>query len=299
MIKTKQQIKDWKKVAFIILCLLPAFAFLITFLYYPIIETFRLSAHKTQGMGDETFVGLDNYIRLLSDAQFLRGLWHVFSWAFWSVAIQLPLAFLIAFSLTFYSNKMTRGLRVVYFLANIMPSAITAMLGKFVFSSTNGIISSFAKFLNIEWLAKMDFLGNPDLAFWAVFAIATWTFTGFPIIYLMASIEQIPKEIQEAAELDGAVGWHYARTIVLPAVAYPMRILAVLMVTGSLKLFDLPWLMTGGGPGDATVTLGIILYQQGFINWQYGKASAVGVVILLLSLIFTVIQFSWKGKDAK
>ncbi len=196
-------------------------------------------------------------------------------------------------------NKATGPLRVIYYLANILPSAITAMLGKFVFGPTNGIISSVARSLKIEWLQNVDFLGNPDIAFWTVFAVATWTYTGFPIIYLMARIEQIPKEIREAAELDGATGWRYGWNVVLPALSYPLRILGVLMVVGSLKLFDLPYLMTTGGPGNATVTLGITLYRHGFINWQYGKAAAIGVVILVLSLAFTVVQFSWRGKESE
>ena len=91
----------------------------------------------------------------------------------------------------------------------------------------------------------------------------------------------------------------YGWSVVLPALSYPLRILGVLMVVGSLKLFDLPYLMTTGGPGNATVTLGITLYRHGFINWQYGKAAAIGVVILVLSLAFTVVQFSWRGKESE
>jgi ABC-type sugar transport system permease subunit len=121
-------------------------------------------------------------------------------------------------------------------------------------------------------------------------------YTGFPIIFLMSRIEQIPKEIQEAAELDGATGWHYAFSIVLPQLSYPFRIIMVLMTTGSLKLFDLPYILLTGGPGNATVTLGITLYRDGFINWNYGRAAAIGVVIFVLSLGFTIAQFSLGNK---
>jgi raffinose/stachyose/melibiose transport system permease protein len=295
----KSGTRDWKRGVFIAVCVFPALAFLAVFLYYPIAETFRLSTMRTSGMGDDLFIGLENFRRLAADSEFRAGLAHVFQWAFWSVAVQLPLAFAVAFSLTFYVNKTTGPLRVVYYLANILPSAITAMLGKFVFGPTNGIIASIASAFGLDWLKNVDFLGNPDIVFWTVFTVATWTYTGFPIVYLMARIEQISTDIREAAELDGAVGWRYAFSIVLPALSYPLRILAVLSVVGSLKLFDLPYLMTTGGPGNATVTLGITLYRHGFINWQYGKAAAIGVVIFLLSLAFTVVQFSWRGKEAE
>jgi ABC-type sugar transport systems, permease components len=282
---------------FIALCILPAMLFLCVFLYYPIVETFRLSFMRSTGLGDDVFIGIQNYKNLFMDTEFQAGLVNVFGWAFWSIIVQLPLAFFIAFSLTFYVNTMTKPMRAIYYLANILPSAITAMLGKFVFSPTNGIITSIGGALGWKWLSDIDFLGSQNLAFWTVFTVATWTYTGFPIIYLMARIEQIPKEIKEAAELDGVTGWKYAFNIVLPNLSYPMRILAVLCTIGSLKLFDLPYMMTTGGPGNATVTLGITLYRHGFINWQYGKASAIGVVIFVLSLVFTIVQFSWQNKE--
>ena len=281
-----------RRAGFVAAFLFPAFALLATFLYYPIEETFRLSLMRSTGLGADTFIGLGNYARLLRDSDFLAGLWHVLVWAFWSILIQIPLAFLIAFSLTFYRNRLTGPLRAVYYLANVLPSAITAMLAKFVFASNYGVLGRLAEAWNLHWLASIDFFGSRSAAFWTVFSVATWTYTGFPIVYLMARIEQIPTEIRDAAELDGATGWGYARHIVIPSLSYPFRILMVLCTVGSLKLFDLPYMLTSGGPGDATVTLGITLYRNGFINWQYGQAAAIGVVIFVLSLVFTVLQFS-------
>jgi raffinose/stachyose/melibiose transport system permease protein len=284
---------------FVFLCVLPALVFLAIFLYYPIVETFRISQVKTTGLSEEVFVGLDNYRKLFADEEFLAGLRHVFSWAFWSIVIQLPLSFFIAFGLTYYSNRMSNTLRAIFYLANILPSAITAMLGKMVFAPNYGILVTIGKVLGWKWLASADFLGNPKFAFWSVFVIATWAYAGFYIIYFMARMEQIPRDLREAAELDGASALRYAWSIVLPDLSYAIRICAVLCTVGSLKLFDLPYLMTTGGPGYATVTLGITLYRHGFINWNYGKAAAIGVVIFVLSLVFTIIQFTiGKGKDA-
>lgn len=282
---------------FIFLMLLPAVLFLLAYLYYPIVETFRLSLMKSTGMDEPTFYGLNNYFELFQNDEFLAGLLHVFQWAFFSVLIQLPLAFFIAFSVVYYKNRLTRRLRAVYYLANVLPTAIVSMLGLFVFNSSNGIIATLAEKLNIEWLGSIDWLGDPSVAFWSVFIVATWTYTGFPIIYLMARIEQIPMEIREAAQLDGVKGWTYARYIVLPMCAYPLRLLAILATIGSIKLFDIVQMMTKGGPGNATKTLGTILYNQGFWNWKYGYAAAIGVIILLLCLTFTAIQFALVRKD--
>ncbi|MCX7026796.1 MAG: sugar ABC transporter permease, partial [Spirochaetes bacterium] len=277
---------------FIFLCVLPALVFLAVFLFYPIVETFRISQMKTTGLSDEIFVGFDNYGRLFADEEFQAGLAHVFSWAFWSIVIQLPLAFLIAFGLTYYSNRLSNPLRAIFYLSNILPSAITAMLGKFVFAPNNGIVVSIGKLLGWKWLATADFLGNPKFAFWSIFIIATWAYTGFYIIYFMSRMEQIPRDLREAAELDGASPLRYAWSVVLPDLNYAIRICAVLCTVGSLKLFDLPKLMTWGGPGYSTVTLGISLYNHGFVNWNYGKAAAIGVVIFVLSLGFTILQLT-------
>jgi ABC-type sugar transport system permease subunit len=295
----KRGVRDVKRAPFIFLFLLPAFLFLVVFMYYPIEETVRLSLTRTQGLGTSAYVGLENYQKLLATPEIQQGLWHVFMWAFFSILIQIPLAFLVAFALTYYGNKLTGTIRAIFYLSNVLPSAITAMLGRFIFQPRFGIIATLAEIFGVKWLYNIDFLGNPNLAFWAVFTVATWAYTGFPIIYLMARIEQIPREIREAAELDGASALRYAWSIVIPDLSYALRILMVLATVGSIKLFDLPQLMTRGGPGYATITLGISLYNQGFINWNYGLASAIGVIIFVLSLAFTVIQFTVGNRKEK
>lgn len=284
---------DWTKFWFKTLFLLPAFLMLGIFLYYPIIDTFRYSLLRASSMGPEVYIGLQNYIGLFSNEEFLSGLLHVFQWAFWSVVIQIPLAFFIAFACTNFKTRLTRKLRSIYYLANVLPSAVTAMVGTFIYSPV-GVITSFSKTIGWKWLEKIDFLGDPKIAFWSIFMLATWAYLGFGIIYLMANIDQIPVELGEAAVIDGANKWQYARYIVIPQISFALRIQAILCTVGSIKLFDLPWMILQGGPGNSTVTLGITLYREGFLNWQYGKAAAIGVIIFLVSLVFTIAQFSWQ-----
>lgn len=261
-------------------------------MYYPIVETFRYSTLRASSLGPETFIGFQNYIKLFGNEEFLIGLKNVIKWAFWSIIIQIPLAFFIAFAIINYKTRLTMKLRSIYYLANVFPSAVTAMVGTFLYSPNVGVITTFAKTIGWKWLEKIDFLGDPKLAFWSIFALATWAYLGFYIIYLMANIDQIPVELGEAAMIDGANRWQYARYIVVPQISFSLRILAILCTVGSIKLFDLPWMILQGGPGTTTVTLGITLYREGFLNWQYGKAAAIGVIILLLSLFFTIAQFS-------
>lgn len=288
---------DWQEIIFKSVFLFPAFLALGIFMFYPIVETFRISTMRATGLGEETYIGLLNYIKLFGNEEFLKGLVNVLMWAFWSVVIQIPLAFFIAFTCTNYKTRVTKGLRSVYYLGNVLPSAVTAMLGIFIYQPNSGVIVTFARTVNWKWLERIDFLGNPNIAFWSLFALATWAYMGFGIIYLMANIEQIPVELREAAVIDGANRFQYAWHVVIPQISYALGIQAILATVGSLKLFELPYLITAGGPANSTVTLGITLYREGFLNWQYGKGAAIGVVIFLLSLIFTIIQFSLQRKN--
>lgn len=283
---------DWSQFWFKFLLLLPAFLMLGLFMYYPIVETFRYSLLRASSLGPEIFIGFENYFRLFKNEEFLTGLKNVFLWAFWSVVIQIPLAFFIAFAIINYKTRLTMGLRSIYYLANVFPTAVTAMVGTFLYNPNAGVIVTFAKTVGWKWLERIDFLGDPKIAFWSLLALATWYYLGFYIIYLMANIDQIPVELGEAAMIDGANRWQYARYIVVPQISFALRIMVILCTVGSIKLFDLPWMMTRGGPGITTVTLGLTLYREGFLNWQYGKAAAIGVIIFLISLIFTIAQFS-------
>ena len=286
---------DYGRLAFQLLFLLPAVAFLVIFMFYPIEETFRMSLMQTSGVGEATYIGLENYRALIfgvHSEEFRAGFVHVLVWAVWSVVIQIPLAFFIAFSLVAYKNRFTGVLRVIYYMSSIIPSTIVAMLGRFIFAPKFGVIATLSKVLGWTWLGRVDFLGDPSNVFWSLFAVATWAYIGFGIVYLMANIEQISADIREAAELDGANRFQYAIYVVAPMVSYPIRILAIINTVGCLKLFDIVYLMTQGGPRYSSTTLAVVLYKQGFVNWHYGLAAAIGVVIFLMSLFFSVAQFS-------
>jgi len=285
--------RDWYGLGFITLFLLPALVILGAFMFYPIKETFRLSFMRSSGFGEEIYVGWLNYQRIFASPEFRQGFINVFTWAFWSVVIQIPLAFFIAFTCVNFRTRLIGRLRGVYYLSNVLPSAITAMLGVFIFSPTSGVIKTFAKSVGWQWLERIDFLGDPNIAFWSLFSLATWAYIGFGIIYLMANIEQIPSQIREAALIDGATQLQYAWRIVIPYVSYALRVQAILATVGSIKLFDLPYMVTLGGPRNATVTLGITLYREAFLNWQYGRGAAIGVIIFLICLAITVLQFAF------
>jgi raffinose/stachyose/melibiose transport system permease protein len=292
---------DWSKISFKYLMLLPTFVLLIIFMFWGIIETFRLSLTSTIGLGEERYVGLANYVQIFTDSDFLAALLHVVQWSFFSVIIQIPFSFFIAFVCTNYEGRYVRLLRSIYYIGNILPATIIAMLAVFIFMPDSGLVVSISKLLGWKALGNIDFLGDPSIAFWSLFGLATWAYTGFQIAYFMANISQIPTEHYEAARIDGANKWQYARHIVIPQVWPAIRIQILLIILGCIKLFDLPWLVTHGGPVvngiNTTNTLVIYLYKQGWNNAQYGVGAAVGVVIFVLCLVVTIIQFVTQRRE--
>jgi raffinose/stachyose/melibiose transport system permease protein len=292
---------DWSKISFKYLMLLPTFVLLIIFMFWGIIETFRLSLTSTIGLGGERYIGLANYVQIFTDSDFLAALLHVVQWSFFSVIIQIPFSFFIAFVCTNYEGRYVRLLRSIYYIGNILPATIIAMLAVFIFMPDSGLVVSISKLLGWKALGNIDFLGDPSIAFWSLFGLATWAYTGFQIAYFMANISQIPTEHYEAARIDGANKWQYARHIVIPQVWPAIRIQILLIILGCIKLFDLPWLVTHGGPVvngiNTTNTLVIYLYKQGWNNAQYGVGAAVGVVIFVLCLVVTIIQFVTQRRE--
>jgi ABC-type sugar transport system permease subunit len=292
---------DWSKFSFKYLMLLPTFVLLIVFMFWGIEETFRQSLFASIGLGPEQFVGLANYAQIFTDPDFLASIWHVAQWAFFSVLIQIPFSFFIAFVCTNYQGRYVRLLRSVYYIGNILPLTIIATLATFIFMPDAGLMASIAKGLHWTALGNVDFLGDPTNAFWSLFALATWAYVGFQIAYFMANINQIPAEHYEAALIDGANRWQYARFIVIPQVWPAIRIQILLVVLGCIKLFDLPWLVEKGGPVvngiNTTGTVVIYLYKQGWNNAQYGVGAAVGVVLFVLCLIVTIVQFVTQKRE--
>ncbi len=300
---TRRRKTDWSRNSFRILMLLPTFVILALFMFFPIIETFRYSLTSTIGLGSAKYVGLANYAQIFSDPDFLSSMWHVLQWAIFSVILQIPFSFFVAFVCTNYKGRYVRLLRSVYYIGNILPATIIAALATFIFMPGSGLMASIAKGLHWQALGNVDFLGVPTNAFWSLFALATWAYVGFQIAYFMANIEQIPVEHYEAARIDGANRWQYARHIVIPQVWPAIRIMILLTVLGCIKLFDLPWLVLKGGPVvngiNTTATMVIYLYKQGWNNAQYGVGAAVGVVLFLLCMVVTIVQFTTQRRETE
>jgi raffinose/stachyose/melibiose transport system permease protein len=261
-------------------------ALLIYGLYtvYPIFSTLYYSLFQWSGISEnKAFVGLANYAALLADAVFWRTLGNNLILVFASVFTQIPLGLVMAL-LLFAPIRGIRLLRTVYFLPMLMSTVALGILWTYIYDPTTGVLNGFLAGIGLErW--QRAWLGEPATAFASVIATIAWQFAPFYMILLRAAIIGIPAEIYESARIDGCSGWNRFRRITLPLILPTIITSAVLSVIGSLKYFDLIYVMTEGGPGHSTELMATNMYKQAFVQFNMGYASTIAVAMFAIAFI--------------
>lgn len=271
-----------------------------TFSFWPIVKSIILSLYITNGPKDSIFVGLGNFRFLLSDPDFHKAVWNTAIFTFWSVFLQLPLSLGLALLL---SQKWVRGrefLRLAFFSPNLVGQVFVGVLFSVLFIPQYGLLNKalhalFGTPLDTKWLA------NPSLVMPAIVLTSLWMYIGFNMIYFLAALQAVDKELYDAAQVDGAGGWQTFLAVTFPGIK-PVALFVVIMSTiGSFQLFELPYIMLGNGPGPnkAGLTIVMYLYNMGFVTGDLGYASAVGwtlaLGVLLISLLQMRLSGAWKG----
>lgn len=277
--------KSLNKFVTISLFLAPAIIIYVIYVLYPIFSTLLYSFYEWDGVGAGTYVGLQNYVNLLSDSIFWTSLtnntWVVLT----SVFVQIPLGLIMALMLL----APIRGIRLfsgVYFFPFLISTVAVGLLWVLMLDPLNGIINQLVSFLgfeNVEWLSKSR------TAMFAVLLVIVWQFSPFYMILFKAAIVGIPEELYEAAEIDGANAFTKFFRITFPLLMPTIISSSILAIVGSLKAFDIFYVMTGGGPNHGTELLGTYMFKQAFVNFNMGYASAIGFVMFFLAMIVTII----------
>lgn len=267
--------------------ILPALVVYVLFVLYPIAQATYYSAFDWNGLGPlEDFVGVDNYRRLLSDAVFRKALQHNLIILALSLLVQLPMALLVA--LLIRSNIPGRAVfRTIFFLPYVLSEVITAVIWVFMFRPDTGFIN-VALSAVVPGFEPRGFLGDPNIVLYAIFAVITWKFFGFHMILYLAGLQGIPAELEDAARVDGASPLQVLRDITLPLLGPTVRVSIFFSVLGSLQFFDLIWVMTKGGPINASNTMATYMYTYGFQRFQLGYGAAVSLVIFLICFVFSI-----------
>jgi raffinose/stachyose/melibiose transport system permease protein len=270
----------------------PALLFFVGFAVVPLVGVFVLSFTTWDGIGTIHPSGLTSWRAVLTNPGLPHALWVTFLVMAVSWAVQTPASILLG---TFLAGRQRYRavLSLIYFVPLLLSSAAIAVAYRALLDPNFGLGAG----LGFEWLSK-DWLGRPWLAFGVVVFVVSWQFVPFHSLIYQGGVQQIPQSLYEAAQLDGAGQIRQFFSITLPQLKYTIITSSTLMVIGSLTFFDLIFVLTEGGPGDATRVLALDMYKRGFQADLMGPASAIAVILVLMGLAIALLLRRLGGRDA-
>ena len=265
----------------------PALLLFGLFVLWPILTAVQISGYRWKGFGPMVdFVGLRNYVSVLTNEVFTDALVHNLIIVVGSIALQLPLGLAIALLL----NRKMWGqglLRTIIFVPYVLAEVIAGVVWFQLLQPNYGVIDTLLAAIGLEGPAQ-GWLGTPDYALWTVLVVLTWKYLGLAVILFLAGLQSVPDDLYEAAQIDGATWWQVQRKITIPLLGPTMRTWAFLSMIGSLQLFDMVWILTGGGPANATTTMATFLINEGTKRQNFGIAAAASVILFVVALIMAL-----------
>lgn len=285
---SRRGLRSWAGIG---LFLLPAFLLYLTFVFFPMVQAARFSLFDWNGLEPLTdFVGTANFERALADPVFLGAVAHNALIVILSLVVQIPFALGLALML----NRRFRGralLRLVFFAPYVIAEVITAIVWSLLLQP-NGLAENLLESIGLGE-AYHPWLADTDTVLIALFFVITWKYFGFHMILLLAGLQGIPREVEEAAAIDGASRRQSIRYITLPLLGPTIRVSVFLSIIGALQLFDLVWVTTRGGPVNASNTMAVYMFDRGFVRFQFGYGSAVAVILFLLCFVLALAYQRW------
>ena len=265
---------------------MPALLVYGLFVLVPIGQAMWFSLFHWNGLGPlDNFVGLDNYVRALNDEVFRMAAWHNTLIVLLSLFVQIPFALWLALML----NQRFRGrtlLRLIFFAPYVISEVITGVIWRLLLYP-DGMVDQALHGIGLGFLAQ-EWLADRSIVMLSLFLVISWKYFGFHMILLLAGLQGIPRELEEAAAIDGASRWQTVRRITIPLLAPTIRVSVFLSIIGAIQLFDLVWATTKGGPFNASNTMATYLVTVGIERSQLGFGSAVAVILFAISLVVAV-----------
>ena len=264
--------------------LLPALCFLAVFVVWPILSSIQLSFYNWNGItATRSFAGLENWRALLADGVFWRALRNNIIIVILSIAIQMPVAMGLAV-LLHRGGRALKFFKAVYYFPMLMSTVAIGVLFKALYDQQFGAINPLAIRLGFPSIAQ-DWLGDSKIALFSVVVVICWQFIPFYMILFLARLMSIPVELREAAAIDGASGSQYFWRVELPQMRGILATAMTLSLIGSLKYFDLIWVMTEGGPSHATELMATYMYKQAFSSFRMGYGSTIATAMFTIVMI--------------
>lgn len=276
-----------------LLFLAPFLIVYLALLVGPLVAGMVLSLFKADLFGLQGFVGLHNFARLFGDAEFLRTVLNTFAF----VALTVPALAAIGLALALALNRETRTsavLRAIFFSSTVLSVTIATLVWRMVFLPDSGLARTI-----LGWLghAPIPFLDNEHLALPAIAVTTIWWCIGLPMMLFLAALQQVPRDLYEAAALDGANSWTTLRRITLPAIRRTFLLVLLIEVVLQFQLFGQPQLMTLGGPNNSTRPIVLFIYEAGFRRWSLGYAAAASQILFAMILVAMIAQYYVSRKD--
>ncbi|HLT68217.1 MAG TPA: sugar ABC transporter permease [Microbacterium sp.] len=272
--------------------LLPWFIGLFAITAGPLVASLFLSFTDYNLLQAPSFIGVENFVRMLSDERLLKSLGVTFLY----VIVSVPLQLAFALALAIFLDRGVRGLsfyRSVFYLPSLIGGSVAiAVLWRVVFG-TEGLVNQFLAFFGID---GKGWISSPDTAIWTLILLNVWAF-GAPMVIFLAGLRQVPNSLYEAAQIDGAGKWRQFRSVTLPMLSPIIFFNLVLQIIHAFQSFTQAFVVSGGtgGPADSTMLFSLYLYQRGFRNFDMGYASALAWLLVLIIGAFTAINF-WASK---
>ncbi|GAA2250000.1 sugar ABC transporter permease [Herbiconiux moechotypicola] len=269
--------------------LTPAVVGLGVFAFVPIVASVVLSLFHWDLLSAPTFAGADNYAALVQDASLwsslVNTLGYVVIGVIAQIAISLGLALLVDSLRWRWVKAATRS---VFFFPLVLSAASVSIFMKYFFDENFGVVNWFLSVLGVP---AVPWFTSPVGAYALVIIVYVWQNVGFTFLLFLGGLAQIPEDVREAAMLDGAGPWQRFRSVTMPLLSPTTLTASVMAIISGFQIFEQPFVLTAGGPGDSTQSMVMSIYEKGFRDLDFGSASAIGVVLLLIILLVTAVQF--------
>ncbi len=280
--------RHWARYRAGYLFLLPAFALYAVFMIYPFIQSIYLSFTDWNGAtATKNFVGLDNFTRLFNDSLLWTSLRHNIIWVVIGTIAPMVIGLLLAVLL----GNRPRGFtlfRTVYFMPQVLSPVVIALVWGWIYNPVFGILNEGLDAVGLEEVSR-GWIGDPDFALYAVLAAAIWAETGFVFVIFLAGLQNVSRDLLEAAMIDGANAWQRFWNVTVPQLANVINVVTALLLIGGFSVFDIIFVMTGGGPANATEVIATYTYKEAFTQNNVGYAATLSLVITAISLVASIV----------
>lgn len=284
---------DFRRFFTILIFIAPTLFFYGIYNVYAIGKTFYFSFLDWNGIMAQGWAGMNNWIRLFGDSNVWNALKNNLILVVTSVGVQLPVALVLALLIN-SRLKGVRAYRTIWFLPVLLSTSATGILWNLMYDPNFGLLAAALRALGLGQYVK-GWLGVPAYALPCVLIVICWTYIPFYMILIKAGLTNVPEELMESAMLDGANSWQSFWNVTFPLLLPTLQTAALLNIVGSLKYFDLIWIMTNGGPDGASELVATYLYKKGIQGWNMGYASAIASFLFLFCGIFAIVYYSATG----